>query len=264
MKSVGVLGSSGMLGRYVSKYFSSLGYEVNEYNRANFYIEDEEELQKVADNNSVIINCIGVIKQRKDVSVVDFVNVNSVFPHKMSKKCEEFGAKFIHITTDCVFDGKRGRYTEKDPHNPEDIYGKTKSLGEPENCMAIRTSIIGEEKENKRSLVEWVKSQKDGKCNGYINHHWNGVTCLELAKFIEDCVSLNYYWNGVRHIFSPNSVTKFDLVNIINVLYELNIRVDPVESPSYCDRTLDTIYKNGLCVSKELIKQIEEMMEFYI
>jgi dTDP-4-dehydrorhamnose reductase len=114
----------------------------------------------------------------------------------------------IHITTDCVFSGRGGRYDENSLHDCLDDYGKSKSLGENQNLTIIRTSIIGEEKTNKKSLLEWVKSQKNNLIFGYTNHFWNGVTCLEMSKFIFTLIKEQNYWKGVQHVYSPDIVSK--------------------------------------------------------
>ena len=102
----------------------------------------------------------------------------------LAKIKKEHNCQVVHISTDCVFNGKKGNYNEEDDHDCLDVYGKTKSLGENPDLTIIRTSIIGEEITNKRSLVEWVKSNTSKEINGFIKHFWNGVTCLQLAKII--------------------------------------------------------------------------------
>jgi dTDP-4-dehydrorhamnose reductase len=187
--------------------------------------------------------------------------VNSLFPHVLEEVSKTIGCKVIHITTDCVFSGLRGFYSETDDHDCVDEYGKTKSLGENKNLMVIRTSIIGEELKNKKSLIEWVKSQNNSKVNGFTNHFWNGVTCLELAKFVENIISTESYWAGVRHIFSPEIVSKFDLLRIIKKTYNLNIDITP-STANFCDRSLTSIYDPK--ISKSLEQQVQEQFNFSI
>jgi dTDP-4-dehydrorhamnose reductase len=154
--------------------------------------------------------------------------------------------------------GKEGNYLEDTPHDALDVYGKTKSLGEPENCTVIRTSIIGEEINNSRSLVEWIKSRKDLDANGFTNHKWNGVTCLELAKCIDSIIKNNNFWSGVRHVLSPTSVTKDVLLKLINDRYNLNITINNTAAATPCDRSLGSNHKNEYKVL-ELVDQINEM-----
>ena len=168
----------------------------------------------------------------------------------------------IHPTTDCVFTGEKGSYIETDKHDISDVYGRTKSLGEPNNCTVVRTSIIGEEVGQGRSLVEWVKSNKNNNVFGFTNHYWNGVTCLEFAKICQKIIITNDYWLGVKHIHS-NTLNKKELVELISNVYNLNISVTPKETPIMCDRSINSIHST---VKKMLIptleEQIKEMKEF--
>ena len=161
--------------------------------------------------------------------------------------------KFIHITTDCVYDGSKGKYSENDIHTTKNIYGITKSLGEPEEATIIRTSIIGEELTNKKSLIEWIKSNKNGEINGYINHYWNGVTCLTLANFIKNIIDNNNFWKGVKHVFSEDIVSKYDLCYYINEIYNLNIKINKYEDALSKNMTLIGEFK----IKEPLFKQIK-------
>ena len=140
-----------------------------------------------------------------------------------------------------MFSGKIGNYNENSQHDADDIYGITKSLGEDKTMCIIRTSIIGEETNNKNSLIEWLIKQKNGTIDGYENVFWNGVTCLQLAKIIEQIIKNNTYWIGVRHILSPNTVSKYELCEYINEIYQLNINIHKKDIP-YKNMTLSTIY----------------------
>ena len=263
-----VLGSNGMLGRYVYTYFKSEGYNVIGLTRKELDVLHlrEEELRAQLfflglEKGDVIINCIGMIKQRTDVNDIDFIYINSMFPHLLANVCENEGCKLIHPTTDCVYDGLMGKYTEIVLHNATDVYGKSKSLGEPKNATVIRTSIIGEEIGQSRSLIEWVKSNKGKEVNGYLNHFWNGVTCLQFAKICKNIIDNKSYWNGVKHVYS-NIVSKFELINMVSDIYDLNIKVNPFNTTIKCDRSLSSMY-NNMFNNPSLYKQIEEMIDFY-
>jgi len=269
-----VLGSTGMLGRYVYSYLKQK-FDVIELNRHDFnaefisYFSLDMMLQKNnIERGDVIINCIGVIKQRKNISNLEYLRTNSAFPLMLADACKYKDIKVIHITTDCVFNGKTeynsygGIYNENSIHNPEDVYGKTKSLGEPGNCTVIRTSVIGEELKSKLSLIEWVKSNRDKEVNGFKNHAWNGITCLQFAKICEEIIEKDLYWEGVRHIFSPDIVTKAKLVQMISDVYDLNIKVNLIEAPNKCIRTLNTIFPIIFKIPN-LIDQIKEQKDFY-
>ena len=262
-----VFGSTGMLGTYVSKYFSSRGYDVVPVNRKNIditKITDEISMNSTIGKGDIVINCAGLIKQRMGTTEYDFIKINTVFPYMLAMTCKAKGARLIHVSTDCVFDGAAGGYNELDPHNATDIYGRSKSLGEPSDATVIRTSIIGEEKNNFLSLLEWVKSNKDSTVNGFTNHYWNGITCLKFAEICEYMIKNDLFWFSVKHIFSPSVVNKYELVNMISDVYNLNINVIPVECQNKCDRSLTTVRKSIILQVEDLKTQIQKMKEFKI
>jgi dTDP-4-dehydrorhamnose reductase len=205
---------------------------------------------------------MGIIKQRKNISKLEFIKVNSVFPYVLADLCESVGCNLLHVTTDCVYDGLGGNYDEHHVHNVNDIYGVTKSLGEPENTTVIRTSIIGEEVGQARSLVEWVKLNKNKEIKGYTNHFWNGITCLQFIKVCENIVENKSYWKGVKHVFSPTNVTKYELVSMISDIYNLNIKIIPYETEIKCDRTLSSSRDDIKIIIPELNQQIKEMKKY--
>lgn len=259
-----------MLGRYVTSFLSKNGnFEVVPVSRGDFEISLETNKSSISDFLSsqgvecedIIINCSGLIKPQVDKYGESLsIAVNSLFPRVLAEVCEEKGAKIIHITTDCVFSGTKGQYSEVDPHDVTDIYGRTKSLGEPNNCSVIRTSIIGEEIGQARSLVEWVKSNRGGAVNGFSNHKWNGVTCLQLAKTILEIINCEAYWKGVRHLHS-NTLNKYELLCAINQIYELEIEITEKEDKNYCDRTMSSVF-NPIASTPSLETQIREMKEY--
>tara|TARA_Y100000593_G_scaffold85002_1_gene161368 strand:- start:1605 stop:2402 length:798 start_codon:yes stop_codon:yes gene_type:complete len=257
-----ILGINGMLGNCVYSYLNRQ-YDCKGYTRSEFdVLEDIVRLDKLnVCENDVVVNCIGVIKpQIEKIGETNSFIINSYFPNVLADHCENKKAKLIHITTDCVYSGKTGNYDENSLSDQFDTYGLSKKLGEPNNCCVIRTSIIGEEKHTKRSLVEWIKSNSGKEIKGFTDHLWNGVTCLELSKIIEKIIHQNLFWSGVRHIYSPNSVSKFELLNLINQVYDLDIKIAPVTSGSYCDRTLCSVhYTSSELCSKEIKEQIDEM-----
>ncbi len=265
-----VFGSNGMLGRYVSTYLKNR-YTVVDITRNEIDASSvrQEELQAKLfhlglKEGDIVINCIGTIKPMVDsLGDLNAIQVNSVFPRILANVCQNMGVRMIHPTTDCVYTGDKGQYDEKDSHDISDVYGRTKSLGEPENCTVIRTSIIGEEVGNGRSLVEWIKSNKDGKINGYLNHKWNGVTCLQFAKIVEAMIDNNLYWSGIKHLHS-DTLNKYELSSLINKHFNLGIDITPVSVNTKVDRSLSTIYLDNLAKFKipNLDTQIKEMSDF--
>ena len=261
-----IFGSNGMLGTYLNKFLEKK-YEVIPITRKDIDLSKSTEneilnfLSNRVSEKDLIINSSGVIKQR-DYDTNDMINVNSIFPNILSKFKKNKNCNIIHITTDCVYSGNKGNYMENDYHDCLDEYGKTKSLGENKDLTIIRTSIIGEEIDNKKSLVEWVKSQSNATINGYTNHLWNGVTCLELSKLIDDMIYKMNFWEGTKHIFSPNIVSKYELVNMINKIYDLNITITEMETSEKCYRNLNSLYSCPIKIN--LYEQIIEMKNFKI
>lgn len=265
-----VFGYTGMLGRYVFTYLREQGIDVVGVGRDIIDASDimtatklTAPLGKEWKKGDFFINCVGAIPQRGSYSKCDFIRINSIFPHFLSEFCEEKGLHFIHATTDCVFSGYSHNYNEKSLHTAEDIYGKSKSLGEPANAIIIRTSIIGEELLNKKSLLEWVKSNKDSTVDGYTNHIWNGITCLEFAKICAGIISTENYWGGVKHIHSPVFVNKCELVQLISDVYDLNITVNPVAPGLRNDKTLMSTRNDVTIEVPELREQLEKQRDFY-
>ena len=264
-----ILGASGMLGKYVSAYFKIKHDNVLSVSRSEFEVNCATNNQSISDflrknnisENDIIINCIGLIKPQVDkYGLTLSIIVNSLFPNLLADECFKIKAKIIHITTDCVFSGKKGNYVETDAHDVYDTYGRTKSLGEPNNCTVIRTSIIGEEVGQKRSLVEWIKSNSNKEVNGFEDHFWNGLTCLQVAKVIDQMIKDNNFWIGVRHVFS-NKVDKYELVDTVNEIYNLNIKINKKTSGNYCDRSMSSNYSNNFNIPS-LKNQIQEMKDF--
>jgi len=262
-----VLGSKGMLGYAVTNYFEKSGNEVEKLSRNEFDIAKDpiENLITFVDENDIVINCVGVIKPRiAQMPIEDVLRVNTIFPQNLAKMCEKLNKKLIHITTDCVYTGNKGKYDENDFFDADDVYGMTKNGGEPRNCMTLRTSIIGEEIGEGRSLLAWVKKQAGKEANGYLNHWWNGVTTLYLAEIIDNILKNNLYEKGLFHIHSPNTLDKYQLVSAINRTYDLNIKVNPVKVEISCDRSMKSIYKlSGKLCTKTIKEQLFEMREFF-
>jgi len=257
-----ILGHTGMLGRYVHTYLSMNFDNVFGLSRDQFdaLYSHPEELDLV--KGDVVINCMGLIKQRKDTSDLEMIMINTVFPRHLADHCEERGARLIHPSTDCCFSGLNGPYSETDAHDALDVYGKSKSLGEPPNATVMRTSIIGEEIGNNRSLIEWVKSKKNQTVDGYVNHLWSGITCLEFAKICENMITNNIFWQGAKNIHSPEPISKYDLVCNISIVWDLDIKVNPIETPVKCNRSLITSKGSPWFHMRPYMTQLYELKNF--
>lgn len=266
MEKILVTGSTGMLGYAVSSYFKSKSYDVIEITRNEFDIANDpmDKFEKFLDGIEVVINCAGVIKPTISKNTIENVlRINSIFPRNLAKVCNIKDIKCFHITTDCVYSGKKGNYTENDYFDAEDLYGLSKNAGETKDCMTLRTSIIGEEKGNKRSLLEWAKSQEGKEVNGFTNHLWNGVTTLYLAEIIENILKNNLYQKGIFHIHSPNTVNKYELLQIFNEVYNLKLKINPVEAKEKVDRSLSSIFNLTKVVAANTITDQIIKMNFF-
>ena len=277
MQKVFVFGSTGMLGRYVTSYlkknnrFDVIGVtrsEIDAYSvDTDFIIKFLQGNDVSISSDDVVINCMGIIPQSKNVNDTSnraYFRINSLFPNMLATACKITCTKYIHITTDCVFSGTSGSYTEDIIHDETNDYGVSKSLGELGiDATVIRTSIIGEELKNKYSLLEWVKSHRNKEIKGFTNHYWNGVTCLQLSKIIEKIIVNKHYWKGVRHMFSPQSVSKYEIVGMINDIYGLNNKIISHDTETMVNKTL--LSKHNHCAMMDipdLYTQITELQQY--
>lgn len=256
-----------MLGRYVSTYFNRKGDNVIECNRSEIDTSDFDQYEKAValmKKADVVINCIGTIRPvvHSQDKAKTFM-VNAVWPNYLARQAYLLGVPYYHVTTDCVFSGKHGIYDEMSFHDMFDAYGFSKSLGDysEQYGMVIRTSIIGEEQENFRSLIEWVKSKANQEVDGYTNHIWNGVTCLQLAKVLDYFISNDFQDNGIFHLHSE-AVTKAELVQMISDAFNLNLKINPIETSDSINRTLTTITKMEIEIPS-LKDQIQELVGYF-
>ncbi|HKX28480.1 MAG TPA: SDR family oxidoreductase [Blastocatellia bacterium] len=188
----------------------------------------------------VIVNCVGLIKQRSEAKdAAANIALNALLPHQLAEICGEYGARLIQISTDCIFSGSRGNYTEEDPSDAEDLYGRTKYLGEVarENTLTLRTSIIGRELIHRQSLLEWFLSQNSAKVRGFKHAWYSGVTTNHLAEAVGDLIQKFPGMSGLYQLTSP-TITKYELLCLLREAYQLHIEIVPDES-FYCNRSLD-------------------------
>lgn len=259
-----ILGSTGMLGNSFLDEFNKdkkFGEEVfytlrnknlklkEKFKNLKFIEFDAEQDLRILEEFDVIINCIGVIKpnikEELTSSVKNCIKINSIFPHDLSLLLKNKKTKIIQIATDCVFSGdSNDGYDEKSPHDPIDIYGKSKSLGEvkSENFYNLRCSIIGNELESNKSLFEWFNNNKDKTLNGFVNHHWNGITTKAFSRIVEGIIKNKFQIPNSINIIPKDEVTKFDLLNAFNLKTNKNIEIKPIKASKYCNRVLKTIY----------------------
>jgi dTDP-4-dehydrorhamnose reductase len=226
-----VLGSGGMMGTMFTYYLKDVCcIDRNIFDASK---DNIEKLLNVVDITEEIclINFIGCIPQKKHYTDEDYVKINQEFPLILAEFCKKNNFFLIHLSTNCVFSGKKNNYTENDTPDANDIYGITKYKGEPQDYgLTIRASIIGPEKNTSYGLFSWFMSQNET-TKGFTNQVWNGVTTLELTKFIVEIIvggklSKN---KELVHVFSSNSMTKFELLNLFKTIFQKNIIVEPFE-----------------------------------
>jgi len=188
----------------------------------------------------VVINCAGLVKQREAAAdPLAALPVNALLPHRLAQLCRIAGARLVQFSTDCVFDGVRGRYTESDVAAPVDLYGRAKLLGEVDAPQAItlRTSMIGPELSVHRGLLDWFLAQT-GAIRGYRKAIFSGLTTFEVATVLRDRVLTRPDLHGVYHM-GGEAISKFDLLTLIGGVYGHDVRIEPDDS-LVLDRSLDS------------------------
>lgn len=255
-----IIGAGGMLGHKLGQVFSSrfetfatLRTQLNEpifselLNKAQIYekidVENIESVKNIIEKiqPDVIINAVGIIKQLPSAkNVIRTLAINSIFPHQLAEIAEENAARLICISTDCVFSGKKGNYSETDIPDAEDLYGKSKNLGEVTdgNCLTVRTSIIGREIGTKHSLVEWFLSNEGSKVKGFKNAVFSGFPAQILAEILADIIEYQPNLRGLFHV-SSEPIIKYDLLGLIKKYYAANIEIELDENFAI-DRSLDS------------------------
>lgn len=188
----------------------------------------------------VILNCIGITKRREEPqNPIPSIILNAMLPHKLAKLAADVNAKLIHFSTDCVFDGRTGRYSDDAPTNATDLYGRTKALGEVtgNSVLTLRSSFIGKELREGTELLEWFLSQKNA-VRGFKNAIYTGLTTLELCRVIEKLL-LDYPDASGLYNVSSEPINKFELLRLIGEKMHRSVEIIPDES-FHCDRSLDS------------------------
>ena len=188
----------------------------------------------------VVLNAAGIVPQREPTDVIEYLEVNSVLPHRLALACQSCGARLIHFSTDCVFSGRRGGYTEDIPADTSEVYGLTKLLGEVRGgrTLTIRTSMIGRELCTRQGLLEWFLAKRNGRCLGYARASFSGLTTLSLARVTGDILEKHSDLHGLYHV-SADPISKYDLLGLVNDAFGLGIALEP-DTKVVCDRSLDS------------------------
>lgn len=189
----------------------------------------------------VIVNCIGIVKQDEAATdPIASITANSLFPHRLAQLAKRIDARFIHLSTDCVFSGRSGNYSEDIVPDPYDLYGRSKLLGEVTGprCLTIRTSMIGRELSGTHGLLEWFLSQRSS-VRGFKHAIFSGFTTIALSQTIEWIVSDYRELAGIWHV-SSDPISKFDLLSLVKQTYELATEIMPDDTFT-CDRSLNSL-----------------------
>lgn len=255
-----VLGASGMLGNAalrvmdekqdwevfgtvrsasVSQFFSD---RIVERLIAGCDVENHDALVRVLAQvrPNVVINCIGLIKQLADAGdPLQAIPINSLLPHRLARLCGLVGARLVHISTDCVFSGARGGYQETDFPDANDLYGRSKLLGEVDypHAITLRTSMIGHELTGNRSLIGWFLGQQ-GSARGFTRAIFSGLPTVELSRLIRDVVISRPDLHGLYHV-GVDPITKHDLLHLVAKVYDKSIKIVP-DDTLIIDRSLDS------------------------
>ena len=255
-----VLGATGMLGNTVLRLFAqSAGYEVVGSARSTSALRllpadlsdrvicgvDVEHVDSLISLFSkvqpdVVINCIGLVKQLAEADdPLSAIPINSLLPHRLARLCGVAGARLVHMSTDCIFSGAKGMYTEADMSDAKDLYGRSKYLGEVDypHAITLRTSIIGHELNGGHSLVGWFLAQQ-GSVKGFRRAIFSGLPTVELARVIRDHVIPHPELHGVHHV-SADPINKFDLLTLISNVYGKKIHI-ATDDNFIIDRSLDS------------------------
>jgi dTDP-4-dehydrorhamnose reductase len=190
---------------------------------------------------NAVVNCVGLIKQHPAAQEPDAcITINALLPHRLANICTEYSARFVHVSTDCVFDGTKGNYKETDLTNAEDLYGRTKALGETKasNAITLRTSIIGRELNSSFGLVDWFLAQKNAGVQGFTQAKFSGFTTRELSRVISKVLIEHADLTGLYQV-SSEPIDKYSLLNLIRDSYGLKTPITPSDDLRI-DRSLDS------------------------
>ncbi len=283
--SVMVLGGTGMLGHVLCEELARSRTVVATHRRTSGLPDiepfrsvagerleagDVETLRVLLDKHrpDTVVNCIGIVKQVERANEpTAAIGVNSLWPHQVSEACDRTGSRMIHISTDCVFSGSVGSYTEQDRPDPVDLYGRCKLLGEVSKSphLTMRTSMVGRELQGEAGLLEWLLSCNGGTVRGFTNAFFSGPTTHEVARVIDGVLDRPDL-TGVYHV-AAEAISKYDLLALVRTIFGLHIEIT-VDDELRLDRTLDNNkLRSAMAVSTptwpELIHEIYDKGKRY-
>jgi len=279
-----IFGASGMLGHKLYQVATEERHDVsacmrqpldvfskfNIFDRHQTYdnvdIRIQSDFQKVIAKTrpDVVVNCAGLVKPRA-TDEVETIQVNSLFPHRLAQSCGLSGTRLVQISTDCVFSGTRGQYSESSVPDPVDLYGLTKLLGEVSygSNLIIRTSMIGRELGTRRNLIEWLLSQT-GEVRGFTNAIFSGLTTRALSRVVLKLASIGA--SGLVHV-GTEPTSKYDLLRLVKRSFRLgNISIVPCADEK-TDRSLACPRVNAMGIAvpsmQMMVDEMAKENEFY-
>lgn len=273
MKKILIIGIKGMAGHVIYNYLNKntdynvfgIARNIAENNQEiSLDVSDTDKLNEIITyhNFDAVINCIGILNKDAEDNPSKAIWFNSYFPHFLEEITKESQTQVIHISTDCVFNGRKGNYAENDFKDGEGFYAQSKALGEITNDkdLTLRTSIIGPELTNGIGLFHWFMNQS-GEINGYTSAHWSGVTTLELAKAIEYIIENPL--QGLVHLTNGVSINKFDLINLFKDIWNKDQTVILPYEGKNIDKSLQKseLLKYQVKSYKEMLVEQSEWME---
>ena len=261
-----VLGKNGMLGHIVYQYLQEQNYEVIGTTKEE-YDADKDDIRLIIEKikPNVVINCIGILNKACEDNKPLAIKINSYLPHYLDQLSEEYDYYFIHISTDCVFEGTIGNYNEKSIPDATSFYGRTKALGEIINDrnVTLRTSIVGLDDNPKGiGLFQWFMNQEK-EVYGYNKVMWTGVTTIELAKQIE--TAIKNHLTGLQHVVNNETINKKNLLELFKKYFNKEIEIkdnNEIISNKTLIRT-DLSYNFNIPSYEEMIKQMKEWEEMH-
>ncbi|BBJ31711.1 NAD(P)-dependent oxidoreductase [Rickettsia asiatica] len=279
-----ILGVTGMLGNSICRFLSSdkkfdifatarnnsarsyFSKDLSDKLIINVDVENHDSLVEVFNKTKpdIVINCIGLVKQLTDANdPLKALPINSLLPHRLANLCKLTNSRLIHISTDCVFSGKKGNYKESDFPDCYDLYGRSKFLGEVDypHAITLRTSIIGHELAGNRSLINWFLSA-EGHVKGFEKAIYSGFPTVELARIIRDFVLPNKELHGLYHVASK-PINKLELLKLVAEIYNKEIDIIPSDE-LVIDRSLDATSFNEVTgyAPPEWRELVKRMCEF--
>lgn len=264
-----ILGKNGMLGHVVYNYFLEKGYDVYGTTTTDDIVYDafknQESIEDIINQikPDAVVNCIGILNKVAEDNKVLAVKLNSLLPHYIDSLSRKYNFKFVHVSTDCVFDGDKGNYNEKSVPDAVSFYGKSKALGEviDTNSVTLRTSIVGPDSNpNGIGLFQWFMNQKE-MVYGYSNVYWTGVTTVQLAKIIE--VAIKNDLVGLQHVVNNSIISKYELLKLFKMYFNKDIIInknDEIVSKKTLVRT-ELSYNFNIPSYSDMVKEMREWVD---